>query len=172
MVMPLRVDHVDAEPVALQPVGDLLNIRCRWAKLGAELIGREPLVGIGRAAIVQLVDQPRKDLLLRWWAPQLEQQMLHREIVGHSAAIVGGIGLGTCIAEQPAQIGLDHRLRNNRLCWTRRRLRVGWKRERKAERQSREHTAKLAMPAKHASPSPAYSWVSIERFYFTTHARQ
>jgi len=73
------------------------------------------VVEIGRLPIVELIDQRDEGLLLRGRPPQLQQHVRHRQIVRHSAAVVRGIGLGTGIARQRHQIGLNNLPGNHRL---------------------------------------------------------
>ena len=87
------INDVDREAVRFQPGGDGGEIFLRQAEALAEFLGGEPIVIIGRAGSVQLVNKFGERLLLLRRALQLQEHVVHGRIPGQSAAIIFGDSL-------------------------------------------------------------------------------
>ena len=131
-----RIDRVDGKAVLLQPVGDGGDVGRRRPELGADVVGVEPVVIVGRVRVLLLGDQRLKRLFLGRRTPQLQQQMRQRDVVAHAATVVGGIArFGAGIARERNQIALVDGLGDEGLRPSARRLRSG----RRADRESQCH---------------------------------
>src|SRR4029077_5339357 len=82
------INHVYVEAVGFQPGCDSVKVGLRQSKAFAEFLRGQPVMEVWRILGMELVDELLKGHFLLRGALQLEQQVLHREIVGHGAAII------------------------------------------------------------------------------------
>ena len=94
------IDDVDAEPLEFEPAGDGVEVRLRQAEAFAEFLRGHPVMEVWRAIGVEFVDELLEGLFLFRRALQLEQHVVHGEIVGHGAAIVRRPRFGMGVARE------------------------------------------------------------------------
>src|SRR5713226_9145708 len=97
---PTGIDHVDAETMGLEPAGDGVKIGLRQAEALAKFLGAKPMMEVWRTFDLEFVDELLYGLFLFRRALQLEQHVLHGEIVRHDPAIVCGPRFGAGVARE------------------------------------------------------------------------
>ncbi len=85
---PILCDLIDREPVAGQPVGHGCDVGLRRAEVSANLVGRQPLVVVGRVRIVLAGDEFLEGRLLRRVAAQHQDQVGHGQAGADQSAVV------------------------------------------------------------------------------------
>ena len=100
----VRIDVVNLEPLRSKPCGDRGDVAGGRAEAIAKFLRGQPMVVVRRGWIFKLVEQLLQGALAQWRAPQLKQQMVEREIVGHEPAIIARRSLGTDVARHRDEV--------------------------------------------------------------------
>src|SRR5207244_8127751 len=129
----------DLETVCLEPAREGVEVLIRYTESVSEFLRREPFVKVRGIGVVELFDQLLERLLLLGSAVQLEQNVLHQEIVRNRAVIILRLRFAAHVARKPDQIPFIDVLRDAgaRLPPHVNRLRVG-KREGKLQCQDND----------------------------------
>src|SRR6516225_8266397 len=85
---PTGVHDVHLKAVRFQPARQSIKVLLRYAESGSEFLRGNPVVKVGRARGVQLVQELLKSLLLLWRALELQEHVLEREAVGNPSTVV------------------------------------------------------------------------------------
>jgi len=92
------IDHVDVETMGFEPTGYGVEVGLRQAEAFAEFLRGQPVMEVWRTLRVERVEKLLEREFLLGRALQLEQHVVHSEIVHHGAAIVRGPRFGTGVA--------------------------------------------------------------------------
>src|SRR5260370_9663723 len=107
------IDHVDAKAMGLEPSGDSIEVRLRQTEAFAKFLRGQPLMEVWRTFGVEFVDELLEGLFLFRRTLQLEQHVLHGEIVRHRAVIVREPCFGMSIALERHTIHFIDALRDS-----------------------------------------------------------
>src|SRR5262249_52164229 len=111
----VRIDQVHPEAMRLEPEDDRVEILLREAEAFAKLLRREPMVKIGRASGLQIIDKFLDGLFLFGRALQLEQHVVHLVNVSDAPAIIFEPGFGAHVALQRDALRLFNLLNDPRM---------------------------------------------------------
>src|SRR5271168_3491476 len=100
----VRIDVVDPEPLRSKPSGYGVDVAGGSAEAIAKFLRGQPMVVVRRGRVFKLVEQSRQGALAYGRTPQLQQQMVEREIVGLESAIIARRSLGADIARHRDQV--------------------------------------------------------------------
>jgi len=108
--------RVHAEAVAGEPCADRVDVAARQAESLAELLGGQPFVIVGRAAVLLLLHEPVQRLLLRICAVEQQHHVVETQVVGGAAAVVLGRRVGMHIGREGREDVLIDRREDLRAC--------------------------------------------------------
>jgi hypothetical protein len=101
-----RVNHIDFEAVGSEPMRHLFQVFFRYAKSVSKFVRANPIVKVRGIRVVERVNELLDRFLLLGRAAQLQQHVLHGEVIFHLPTIVSLAGLGMSVAPQSDQIAL------------------------------------------------------------------
>ncbi len=111
---PVGKHRVHLEALRLQPRSHAIDVGLCRAERRAELCGAHPFVERWRFRIMQRVHRGGRRRFLFRRTPQLQQHVVHGEIVRHRARVVFRPGFRTRVPRKPVQFGFIHRRRDER----------------------------------------------------------
>jgi hypothetical protein len=92
------IDLVDLEAMRSEPSLDGVEVFRSQSVPLTDLLRGQPVMVMRRLGVLEFIDVPVERLLLLGRPPQLEQHVIHREICGNGAAIVGCRRFRTSVA--------------------------------------------------------------------------
>ena len=98
-------DLRDGKSVAGEPVGDGLDVGLGGTELLADLVGREPLVVVGRVLVVLAGYVGVEGGLLRGIATEHQDKVGHGKAVGDLALVVPGVGVRIGVTAKGGELG-------------------------------------------------------------------
>jgi hypothetical protein len=111
-----RVNHIDFQAVRPEPMSYLFQVLFRYAKSVSKFFRANPVVKVRGSRVVERVHELLDGFLLLRRAAQLQQQVMHGEVIVDFATIVFFAGLRMGIALQRNQRALINAAGNAGSC--------------------------------------------------------